>query len=326
MSCVISDLNCDVHTSFYCDVQFTTKGGSNMKLEALVKEYLIEIEVRKYTPKTIRGYRVGLNLFLRFCKEHLEQDEIDDITLATVRQFAKFMTEAGRKGTYINGLLKTIKSFLQYCYEEGYGGFNTKRNFKWCKEERPVITAFRPSDVRQMLQNCKGYDFISIRDKAVLTLLFETGIRCWELCCIQKEDIHDDFIVIKGKNHKQRVVPITPILQKALLRYEAAAENYFTLKSTDNYYFLSFHGRQLTNSAVEHIVKRHGTGIEGVRVSPHTCRHFFAQQQIKLGTDLYTISRLLGHENIRITQTYLNSLRDDEVIQIAKQKSVLMNL
>lgn len=297
-----------------------------MKLEALVKEYLIEIEVRKYTPKTIRGYRVGLNLFLRFCKEHLDQDEIDDITLATVRQFAKFMTEAGRKGTYINGLLKTIKSFLQYCYEEGYGGFNTKRNFKWCKEERPVITAFRPSDVRQMLQNCKGYDFISIRDKAVLTLLFETGIRCWELCCIQKEDIHDDFIVIKGKNHKQRVVPITPILQKALLRYEAAAENYFTLKSTDNYYFLSFHGRQLTNSAVEHIVKRHGTGIEGVRVSPHTCRHFFAQQQIKLGTDLYTISRLLGHENIRITQTYLNSLRDDEVIQIAKQKSVLMNL
>lgn len=297
-----------------------------MKLEALVKEYLIEIEVRKYTPKTIRGYRVGLNLFLRFCKEHLDQDEIDDITLATVRQFAKFMTEAGRKGTYINGLLKTIKSFLQYCYEEGYGGFNTKRNFKWCKEEHPVITAFRPSDVRQMLQNCKGYDFISIRDKAVLTLLFETGIRCWELCCIQKEDIHDDFIVIKGKNHKQRVVPITPILQKALLRYEAAAENYFTLKSKDNYYFLSFHGRQLTNSAVEHIVKRHGTGIEGVRVSPHTCRHFFAQQQIKLGTDLYTISRLLGHENIRITQTYLNSLRDDEVIQIAKQKSVLMNL
>lgn len=297
-----------------------------MKLDALVKEYLIEIEVRKYTPKTIRGYRVGLNLFLRFCKEHLDQDEIDDITLATVRQFAKFMTEAGRKGTYINGLLKTIKSFLQYCYEEGYGGFNTKRNFKWCKEERPVITAFRPSDVRQMLQNCKGYDFISIRDKAVLTLLFETGIRCWELCCIQKGDIHDDFIVIKGKNHKQRVVPITPILQKAFLRYEAAAENYFTLKSTDNYYFLSFHGRQLTNSAVEHIVKRHGTGIEGVRVSPHTCRHFFAQQQIKLGTDLYTISRLLGHENIRITQTYLNSLRDDEVIQIAKQKSVLMNL
>lgn len=297
-----------------------------MKLEVLVKEYLIEIEVRKYTPKTIRGYRNGLNLFLRFCKENLKLDEIEDITLAAVRQFSKYLTGAGRKGTYVNGLLKTIKSFLQYCFEEGYGGFNTKKNFKWCKEEKPIIMTYQPSDVRQMLQSCKGYDFISVRDNAVLTALFETGIRCWELCCVQKEDIHDDFIIIKGKNHKQRVVPITPILQKALLRYETVASQYFDLKSTDDYYFLSFHGKQLTNSAVEHIVKRHGAGIEGVRVSPHTCRHFFAQQQIKLGTDLYTISRLLGHENIRITQTYLNSLRDDEVIQIAKQKSVLMNL
>ena len=83
---------------------------------------------------------------------------------------------------------------------------------------------------------------------------------------------------------------------------------------------------ELTDEALEHIVKRHGTGIEGVRVSPHTCRHFYAQQHIKMGTDLYTISRLLGHENIQITQTYLNSLRDEEVINISKQKSVLLSL
>jgi integrase/recombinase XerD len=178
-----------------------------------------------------------------------------------------------------------------------------------------------------MMSSCGGNDFLSVRDKAVLSTLFETGIRCWELCCIKPEDIHDDYIVItSGKNHKQRVVPITPILKKALMRYEAAKAIFFTLKPTDNYYFLSNHGRQLTNSAIEHIVKRHGDGIDGIRVSPHTCRHFFAQQQVKMGTDLYTISRLLGHENIGITQTYLNSLRDSDIIKIAKQNSVLMNL
>lgn len=297
-----------------------------MKLETLVTEYLTEIEVRKYTPKTIRGYRNGLNLFLRFCKEYLTQDDIEQITIASVQQFSKHMTRAGRKGTYVNSLLKTIKSFLQYCYDEGYGGFNTKMSFKWCKEERPVIVTFRPTDVRQMLQSCKGYDYISIRDRAILTMLFETGIRCWELCCIKREDIRDDYIIIKGKNHKQRVVPITPILKKALLQYETIILKYFALKTTEDYFFLSFHGRQLTNSAVEHIAKRHGSTIQGIRVSPHTCRHFFAQQQIKLGTDLYTLSRILGHENIRITQTYLNSLRNEDVIQIARQKSVLMNL
>ena len=65
-------------------------------------------------------------------------------------------------------------------------------------------------------------------------------------------------------------------------------------------------------------------GIEDVRVSPHTCRHFFAQQHVKMGTDLYTISRLLGHENIQITQTYLKSLRDRDIVEIAKSRSVLM--
>lgn len=297
-----------------------------MNISAAKREYLIEIEVRKFTPKTIRSYRNNLNLFLRFCEEEAGITEVEDLTLAVVRQFSLYMSGKGRKGSYINGLLKVAKAFIQYCYEEGYGGFNTKKNFKWCKQEKAVIVAFHPSDVRAMLRSCKGGDFIHVRDTAILTLLFETGIRCWELCCIQKNDIHDDFIIINGKNHKQRVVPITPVLRKALLKYDATAADYFTLRNTDNYYFLSIHGRQLTNSAVEHIIKRHGEGIEGVRVSPHTCRHFFAQQQIKMGTDLYTISRLLGHENIQITQTYLNSLRDDDVIQIAKQRSVLMNM
>lgn len=297
-----------------------------MKMQSAVEEYLVEIEVRKYTPKTIRGYRNNLNLFLRFCEEEAGIEDVEDVALSVIRKFSVYFSSRGKKGSYINGLLKTAKSFIQFCYDEGYGGFNTKKNFKWCKEDKAVVAAFRPEDVRRMLQSCKGYSFLPIRDNAILTLLFETGIRCWELCCIRKGDIHDDYIVINGKNHKQRVVPITPILHKAMLKYELVAEQYFTLKNTDDYYFLSYHGKQLTNSAVEHIVKRHGEGIEGVRISPHTCRHFFAQQQVKMGTDLYTISRLLGHENIHITQTYLNSLRDEDVIKIAKQKSVLMSM
>ena len=297
-----------------------------MKISVARREYLIEIEVRKFTPKTIRCYRNNLDLFLRFCEEEEMIAEAEELTLAVVRRFSLFMSARGKKGSYINGLLKVAKAFIQYCYDEGYGGFNTRKNFKWCKQDKAVVMAFQPEDVRKMMQSCKGYGFLQLRDMAVLTVLFETGIRCWELCCIQKKDIHEDFIIINGKNHKQRVVPITPILRKAMLKYESAAEQYFTLKNTDDYYFLSNHGRQLTNSAVEHIVKRHGEGIEGIRVSPHTCRHFYAQQHIKMGTDLYTISRLLGHENIQITQTYLNSLRDKEVISISKQKSVLLSL
>lgn len=297
-----------------------------MHINTAVKEYLVEIEVRKFTKKTIRSYRNNLNIFLRYFQEEAQLTNIEDLSLAVVRKFTLYLVEKGRKGSYINSLLKVVKAFTQYCYDEGYGGFNTKKNFRWCKQEKAVIMAFTPADVRSIMKSCKGSDFLSVRDTAILTMLFETGIRCWELCCIQPQDIHNEYIIINGKNHKQRVAPITPILQKAMLKYEIAKENYFTLRNTDDYFFLSFHGRQLTNSAIEHIIKKYGEGIRDIRVSPHTCRHFFAQQQIKMGTDLYTISRLLGHENIQITQTYLNSLRDDDIINVAKQRSVLMNM
>ena len=139
-----------------------------MKLTLASKEFLKEIEVRKYSPKTIRSYRNNLNLFLCYCAENAVED--------------------------------------------------TRGKFVWCKEEKPIIRTFQPKDVKRMLSHCSGRDFLSIRDKAILTTFFETGIRCWELCCIRNADIHEDFIVIHGKNHKQRVVPITAVLQRTLIK------------------------------------------------------------------------------------------------------------
>lgn len=108
-----------------------------MKVSAAAKEYLIEIEVRKFTPKTIRSYRNNLNLFLRFCEEEAGIAEIENVSLAVVRQFSRFMSERWKKGSYINGLLKVAKAFIQYCYEEGYGGFNTRKNFNGANRTKP---------------------------------------------------------------------------------------------------------------------------------------------------------------------------------------------
>ena len=90
-----------------------------MKISVARREYLIEIEVRKFTPKTIRCYRNNLNLFLRFCEEEAHIMAVEEMTLAVVRQFSLFMSARGKKGSYINGLLKVAKAFVQYCYDEG---------------------------------------------------------------------------------------------------------------------------------------------------------------------------------------------------------------
>ena len=115
----------------------------------------------------------------------------------------------------------------------------------------------------------RGSDVMATRDRTMLTMLSDTWIRCLELCSIRPSDIHEDYIIIRGKNHKQRVVPITPILRKNMVKYEAVKESYFRYKNTDDTYFLSFHGRALTVSAVEVLMKKYGSGIEGIRVSPH---------------------------------------------------------
>ena len=126
-----------------------------MEIGVAAKEYLIEIEVRKFTPKTIRSYRNNLNLFLRFCEEEAGIAEIENVSLAVVRQFSRFMSERGRKGRYINGLLKVAKAFIQYCYEEGYGGFNTKKNFKWCKQ-----AIYTPLHERSIQRTSEGLNVI----------------------------------------------------------------------------------------------------------------------------------------------------------------------
>ena len=301
-----------------------------MKINAAIKDWLVECEIRKYTPKTLKGYRTNLNIFQRYCEEELEITDMDDIDITVIRRFTQKMTQKGYKGTYINGLLKTIKSFIQYCYEEDYGGFDTrKKGFRWVKEETPVIKPFTPKDVRQILKNCIGNDYLTVRDAAIITTFVETGIRCWELCCIRPQDVHEDYIVIvNGKNHKSRLVGITPVLKKALLRYDRVRENYFSYKNSEDYYFLSQNGRQLTNSAVEHLVKRRAEGVDAtkVRISPHTFRHFFAVQSLKHGRDLYSISTQLGHENLQITSIYLKTLQQEDVVKMAKSSSVIMNM
>jgi len=176
----------------YTDLLLWYTGGFFMRLEAAKKDYLTEIEIRKYSPKTVRAYNNNLDLFLRFCKDQAGVDDIEMLTPVVVRQFTKFMVDKGREGTYINRLLKSIKSFIQYCYDEEMGGFNTKNSFRWVKEEKPIIQTFRPEHVRAMLNDCRGRDFLSVRDRAILTMLFETGIRCWELCCLKPEDIDLD--------------------------------------------------------------------------------------------------------------------------------------
>lgn len=176
-----------------------------------------------------------------------------------------------------------------------------------------------------------GSRYLSIRNKLIMITLFDTGIRNSELCNLLLTSIREEYIMIMGKGKKERVVPVSPILNKTLIKYKRVRAEYIKDKFAyqTEYLFLSQNGRKLTPEAVEKIVGDCAKACKvrkHIRSSPHTCRHYFAQAQLKNGCDLYTLSRLLGHSNINITKIYLQSLQDEDVLELGVKTSPLMNL
>ena len=126
-------------------------------------------------------------------------------------------------------------------------------------------------------------------------------------------------------------MPITPAINKYLIRYMRVRNEYIKDKIAyqTEYLLLSQKGKRLTPEAMEHILKRAGeiAGVrEHIRVSPHTCRHYYAQSQLKNGCDLYALSKLLGHSKIDTTKRYLLSMQDNDLMVMAIKTSPLERL
>src|SRR5690606_28083453 len=120
------------------------------------------------------------------------------------------------------------------------------------------------------------------------------------------------------------------LVKKTMIRYERVKNEYFKDKiMIDNNYFLSRNGKMLTVTAIEKMIKDTGKKAkvrDSIRCSPHTIRHYYAQKQLRLGLDVYSLSRLLGHESTVITTRYLQSIDDENIVKLASSTSPLSNL
>ena len=296
-----------------------------MKLTEILEELCLEMEVERYSPRTIKTIKNNNLKFFEWCKIKHDISEIEDMNYNNIRGYILNLQALNRKPTYINSIIKTLRKFFNFAESEGYISENPMNKVKWAKEDRVIIKTFYDEDIKKIMNYYKSPNYLSVRNKTVVCFLIDTGIRCLELCNLKEDDIKEDYIRIFGKGKKERYVGITPLIKKQLLKYYRYKSKYFRVVKYDNV-FLSNHGKPLTVEAVERIVKVAGKGIEGIRCSPHTFRHYFAQAQLRNGLDVYSVSRLLGHENISITQRYLQGIRDEDIIERSIMTSPLMNL
>lgn len=298
-------------------------------LQDVIKEFIFEIKLRNYSEITIKGYKNNILKFARYMENEFEIVEIEDITHIHIKSYLNFLKENGLTEVYINTILKNLRSFYKYCFTEGYC-LNIALKVGWLRERKIIIKTFSDNEIRKMMDVYNYSSYIHARNKCIMAILIDTGIRNFELCQLKITDIRETVIYIMGKGKKERVVPISPYLKKIMIKYERIREGYLknNILHYDNY-FLSYRNKPLTIEAVERIVRLCGEKAnvnKNIRCSPHTLRHYFAQSQLKNGLDVYSLSRLLGHENVTITKRYLQGLKDKEVLELGVKSSPLMNL
>lgn len=300
-----------------------------MQFEEAIREYGFDCKIRKLSAKTIDNYQKQLRYLQRYLEQEYGVKEVEEIRAYQIKEFLSMMDDKQRKPRYINDLLKVFQTFFNYLKKEGHICEQPTANIKNMKQPKVRIQTFAPNEIRNMLNYFSGRDFLSIRNRTILALMFDTGMRINEVITLCAEQIREDQILVHGKGNKERVVPVSAYLAKALMQYQMVRESYFEGELPERYLFVSKSGRRLTHEAIskfmEQVAKEVGVN-SNVRVSPHTCRHTFAHLQLRNGLDLYSLSRLMGHESIAITQRYLEGIKDDQVLKAALKTGVLQNL
>src|ERR1035437_1202194 len=282
-------------------------------LKQLKTQFLEYIEIEKgRSLKTVENYDHYLSRFLGFIKND-NPENIDD---KTVREFRLWLNRQPSGHDQINAetlskktqnyYMIAVRSFLKYLARQDIKSMPAER-IELAKVGERSLDLITNIELKRLLESPKGPGLKDLRDKAILELLFSTGLRVSELCSLTADiDLNSDELSIRGKGGKVRVVFLSPEAKKAVTTYLAARKDmgealFVQIAEKTNQKDNGF----LNRGSVERIVKQHAikAGISK-KVTPHVMRHMFATDLLGNGADLRSVQAILGHANIGTTQIY----------------------
>ncbi|KOS24175.1 recombinase [Bacillus anthracis] len=299
-------------------------------LKDLLKEFVFDLKIKNYSDRTIDTYNYNVGQLITYLNEHHEVNDVKDVATFHIKKFVQHQISLGKKANYINTLIKSLRSFYKYLVVEEYVSVNIMNKIKLLKEDVEVIKTFTDDEVAKMIEAYDFKTYLNARNKVIIAMFVDTGMRMSELINLQSSWIYDTSLRIKGKGSKWRHVPMSLMLKKYMIRYERIKAKYFEKKALEHdNYFLSRAGKPICTVQIENIVKIAGlrAGVrEDIRCSPHTVRHYAIQSNLRNGLDLYSCSKIAGHENIQVTKRYLQGLEMENILEMAQKTSPLMNL
>jgi site-specific recombinase XerD len=289
-----------------------------MDINNLHKEFLEYLEIEKgRSLKTVENYDRYLKRFLNFSRIK----EVQEITDENIRNFRLWLNRQDLKKKTQNYYLIALRMFLKYLARRGIKSLSPER-IELAKVSSRELDLISDNDLERLLSAPSGNNLKGLRDKAILELLFSTGMRVSELCSLNREHIENaksEEISVRGKGDKIRVVFLSD-------KAKMSIKNYLDKRrDMEEALFIKVIGHQpsivstrLTPRSIERIVKHYAikAGISK-KVSPHVIRHCFATDLLSAGADLRSVQALLGHSSITTTQIYTH-ITDKQLRQIHK--------
>ncbi len=272
-----------------------------------IREFISYLEhEKKSSPHTIASYRRDLEQFGSYLEE--KRVKLRSLDNVLIRGFLARLHQEGRKKSSIARKLASLRSFLQFCVKKKWLKDNPAKVVSTPKQEKHVPSFLSEEEMSSFLDlPQEPKNVLEMRDKALLELLYATGIRVSEIVGTNIEDVNfkEKFIRIRGKGKKERLVPFGKKAEESLRRYLQHRYSMSRGKIGDNALFLNYRGKRLTPRSVERIVEKYirRQAIKR-KISPHSLRHSFASHLLSRGADLRVIQELLGHESLATTQKY----------------------
>ncbi|RAU96779.1 tyrosine-type recombinase/integrase [Paenibacillus sp. YN15] len=275
-------------------------------LDSAVDLFLRDGRIRNISEHTIGFYRQELRKLKRMLEEQRVKTDPAEITERTMKEnVILYMMDKGLKETSINCVLRASRAMFNFLVREGYLRVSPMREMNLIRQRKKAVPTFTTAQVHILLAQPDEKTFVGVRDKTIMMLMLETGVRLRELADIKTGDIEwrNGVILIEGKNGKDRFVPFQSTMRQQLGKYLSLRGNlgHDTL-------FVTIDNTPITRRQVQEQIQFYGArgGIQGVRCSPHTFRHTFAKMSVQNGADVFALQAVLGHATLEQVRTYVN--------------------
>lgn len=276
-------------------------------MKTLVDEFIHYLAVeRGLAENTMDSYHRDLINYLDF----LNKEKITDIQKTTkthVMAYLLFLQKGGRATATISRHLAALKSFYHFLLRERRIEKDPTANLESPKLEKKLPRVLSVDEVEVLLKQPKVSEPAGLRDKAMLELLYATGIRVTELITLNIDHVNLDVGYIRcfGKGSKERIVPLGSVARKYVGEYLQRGRVKLIKVKAEQALFVNHHGRRLTRQGFWKIIKKYAK-VAGIakEITPHTLRHSFATHLLENGADLRTVQEMLGHADITTTQIY----------------------